>query len=262
MTVRTHRRVAVTVLAILSTVALALAGCGSHPSPGSSTPVDVVATENFWGDITKQIGGDHVNVDSVISDPNADPHLYESDAKTAAAVSKARLVIVNGLGYDAFMDRLLSASPNHNRTVLTAADVMQISGPDANPHIWYDIAKLPAVALAIAAQLSALDPGDAATFTAKAKTFSDSLAPINAAIAGIKRKHAGAPVGYTERVPGYLIEAAENWSWSPRSRSPGRSRTATTPVPPITRPWTPRYPRRPSKCCCTTSKPTARPSRR
>ncbi|ORW89315.1 hypothetical protein AWB92_00645 [Mycobacterium sp. IEC1808] len=168
----------------------------------------MVDAENFWGDITKQIGGSHVNVTSVISDPSADPHLYESDATTAAAVSKAQLVIVNGLGYDDFMGKLLSASPNPNRKVLTAADLMQISGPDANPHIWYDVAKVPAVSTAIAAQLGALDPADAATFTANAKTFSDSLAPINAAIANIKSKYAGAPVGYTERVPGYVLDAA------------------------------------------------------
>jgi zinc/manganese transport system substrate-binding protein len=216
VTARTRRRVAVTIAAILSTVAVALAGCGSHSSSISSTPsssqrttrVDVVAAENFWGDITRQIGGDHVNVTSVITDPNADPHLYESDAKTAAAVSTAQLVIVNGLGYDEFMNRLLAASPNQTRKVLTAADVMEISGPDANPHIWYDIAKLPGVASAIAAQLGALAPGDAATFTANAKTFGDSLAPINAAIADIKAKHPEAAVAYTERVPGYLIDAA------------------------------------------------------
>ena len=215
MTDRTRRRVTLTVAVILSTVALALTGCGSNSPSGSSSapgqrsaPVDVVAAENFWGDITKQIGGDHVNVTSVISDPNADPHLYESDAKTAAAVSKAQLVIVNGLSYDDFMGKLLSASPNPNRKVLNAADVMQISGRNANPHIWYDIAKVPNVSSAIAAQLGALDPADASAFTANAKTFSDSLAPINAGIANIKTKYGGAPVGYTERVPGYLIEAA------------------------------------------------------
>ncbi|BBZ46215.1 ABC transporter substrate-binding protein [Mycobacterium parmense] len=167
-----------------------------------------MAAENFWGDITKQIGGDDVKVTSVISDPNADPHLYESDARTAAEVSKAQLVIVNGMGYDDFMGKLLSASPNPSRKVLTAADVMQISGANANPHIWYDIAKVPDVASAIAARLGALDLADATTFTANAKTFSDSLAPINAAIANIKKRYPGAPVGYTERVPGYLLEAA------------------------------------------------------
>ncbi|OBH00608.1 hypothetical protein A9X04_28075 [Mycobacterium sp. E3247] len=168
----------------------------------------MVAAENFWGDITKQIGGNHVSVTSVISDPNADPHLYESDARTAAAVSKAQLVIVNGLGYDDFMAKLLSASPNPNRKVLTAADLMQLSRPNANPHIWYDIAKVPEVSAAIAAQLGALDPADATAFTANAKTFSDSLAPIDAAIANIRTRYPGAPVGYTERVPAYLLEAA------------------------------------------------------
>ena len=212
MAIRTHRLVTVAVVVILSTLSMAFAGCSSHSSSRPSAPaersVDVVAAENFWGDITKQIGGNNVHVTSVISDPSADPHLYESDARTAAAISKAQLVVVNGLGYDNFMAKLLSASPNPNRKVLTAADVMQISGPDANPHIWYDIAKVPDVASAIAAQLGALDPADATAFTANAKKFSDSLAPINAAIANVKAKYSGAPVGYTERVPGYLVDAA------------------------------------------------------
>jgi zinc/manganese transport system substrate-binding protein len=197
------------------------AGCSSSSSPApsstqaastsaapASAPIDVVASTNVWGDIAKQIGGDHVNVTSIMSDPNTDPHEFEADAKTAAALSKSQFVVENGLSYDDFMDKLLSASPNPNRKVLNAADVMKISGQDANPHIWYDIAKLPDVANAIADQLGSLDPADAATFTTNAKTFSDSLAPVNAAIANIKTKYSGAPVGYTERVPGYLVDAA------------------------------------------------------
>lgn len=211
MSARKRPRVTVTRAAVLSMLALAIAGCGSHspqrPSLGSPQ-VNVVAAENFWGDIAKQIGGDQVNVTPVISDPNADPHLYESDVRTAAAVSRAQLVIVNGLGYDDFMGKLLSATPNSDRKVLTAADIMHISGADANPHIWYDIAKVPEVSSAIAAQLGMIDPADARTFTGKAKAFSDSLAPINAAITNIKTKYAGTPVGYTERVPGYLLDVA------------------------------------------------------
>jgi zinc/manganese transport system substrate-binding protein len=167
-----------------------------------------VASTNVWGDIAKQIGGDHVNVTSIMSDPNADPHQYEADAKTGAALSKAQFVIENGLGYDDFMDKLLAASPNPSRAVLNAADAMKISGADANPHIWYDIAKIPHVLTAIADQLGKMDSTDAATFTANAKTFNDSLAPINTAIANIKAKYPGVSVGYTERVPGYLVEAA------------------------------------------------------
>jgi zinc/manganese transport system substrate-binding protein len=221
MTTRFRPRIAAAV-GVLATTTLMLAACNSTPSstgtsstnPAGSTstaaaaPVNVVASTNVWGDIAKQVGGGHVNVTSIMSDPNADPHAFEADAKTGAALSKAQFVIENALGYDDFMDKLLAASPNPSRVVLKAADVMQISGAEANPHIWYDIAKVPAVASGIADQLGKLDPGDAATFTANAKTFNDSLAPINTAIANIKAKYPGAPVGYTERVPGDLVEAA------------------------------------------------------
>jgi zinc/manganese transport system substrate-binding protein len=211
---------AIMIAAVAAAVTMT-AGCSSSSSPApsstgaasssgaaASAPIDVVASTNVWGDIAKQIGGEHVNVTSIMSDPNADPHEYEADAKTAATLSKSQFVVENGLGYDDFMDKLLAASPNPNRKVLNAVDVMQITGPDANPHIWYDIAKIPDVATAIADQLGTLDPADAATFTANAKTFTDSLTPINGAIANIKAKYTGAPVGYTERVPGYLVDAA------------------------------------------------------
>src|ERR1700694_4404626 len=222
MTTRRRIRIGTAALGALAAAAVTVSACssgpsnapsttsasGSNPSAAASHPINVVASTNVWGDITKQIGGDHVNVTPLPSAPSADPHQYESDAKTAAAVSKAQFVVENGLGYDDFMDKLLAASPNPNRTVLNAADVMKISGPDANPHIWYDITAVPDVASAIADQLGKLDPADAATFTANAKTFTDSLAPVTAATDNIKTKYPGAPVGYTERVPGYLVEAA------------------------------------------------------
>src|SRR5471032_2346928 len=82
---------------------LGLAGCGgsfaassSAASGGSSRPIAVVAGENFWGNIASQIGGAHVKVTSIISDPNTDPHEYETDPNDAAAVARARFVIENG----------------------------------------------------------------------------------------------------------------------------------------------------------------------
>lgn len=216
MTSRARGRLPAMVIAAVVAAVSAAAGCSSSSTPApsssgaaSSAPIAVVASTNVWGDITRQIGGEHVDVTSIMSDPNADPHAYEADAKTAAALANSQFVVENGLGYDDFMDKLLSASPNPGRKVLNAADVMRITGSDANPHIWYDIAKIPGVATAIADQLGALDPAAAATFTANAKTFIDSLAPITAAITAIKTNYSGAPVGYTERVPGYLVDAAD-----------------------------------------------------
>jgi zinc/manganese transport system substrate-binding protein len=190
-------------------VAVLAAGCGSGSSaPGSSGVVKVVAAENFWGDIAGQIGGSHVAVTSIVTDPTADPHQYESDARDAAAVSEARVVIVNGAGYDDFVTKLLSATSNRGRVVLTVAEVLNAGGTDVNPHLWYDLPHIPDVARVIESVLAFADPADRASFAANLKTFVDSLAPLERLVTEIKTKYPHAPVAYTERVPGYLLDAA------------------------------------------------------
>jgi zinc/manganese transport system substrate-binding protein len=213
----------------VASMVMLLTACGSSgssnsashssmsPSDGSSSSgsgaaaskvIDVVAGENFWGNIISQVGGSHVHVTSIISDPNVDPHEYESNAADAAAVSKAGFVWENGLGYDDFMDGLLKASPNPGRAVLSVQKILNITGNNPNPHIWYNTADLPRVTSAMADELGKLDPADAATFKTNAQTFDASLQPINTVISQIKTKYAGTKIAYTERVPGYLIQAA------------------------------------------------------
>jgi zinc/manganese transport system substrate-binding protein len=198
--------------AVVAALLIGLAGCGSSSSgghgTGSADRVDVVAAENFWGDIAAQIGGSHVDVTSIISDPNTDPHIYESDPQDAAEVSNAQLVIENGLGYDDFIDQILSTGGRSGRRVLSVQKVLGITGSDPNPHVWYWTARLPQVAAAIAAQLSAIDPAHSAVYAAGARRFDASLRPLLATIADIKAKYAGTKIAYTERVPGYLVDAA------------------------------------------------------
>ncbi len=117
-------------------------------------------------------------------------------------------VVVNGLGYDDFMNKLLSASPSSGRDVLTVAKVLNVTGDNPNPHIWYDTARLPEVSAAIVAELSKRDPADAAQFAVNGQTFVASLDPLLSTISTIKSKYGGESIAYTERVPGYLIDAA------------------------------------------------------
>ncbi|HVU60946.1 MAG TPA: zinc ABC transporter substrate-binding protein [Mycobacteriales bacterium] len=196
--------------ALVAVLLVGLAACSSSGSgwTGLSGRVDVVAAENFWGNIAQQIGGSHVQVTSIISDPNTDPHVYQSDPRDAAEISNAQLVIENGLGYDDFIDKILATGGRSGRRVLSVQKVLDVTGSDPNPHVWYWTARLPQVAGAIAAQLSALDPKDAADFSAGAKRFDASLKPLLATIAAIKKKYAGTKISYTERVPGYLVDAA------------------------------------------------------
>ena len=195
---------------VFAVVTSVMGACSrSAADPGSSGgPIPVVAAENFYGDIAEQIGGPHVAVTSILSDPNADPHLFEPGTAAGAAVASARLVIDNGLGYDAFMDKLLQSSPSSTRTVITVADVLGVTDASANPHLWYDLPKVPEIAAAIANGLGSVDPVDAAYFQSNLATFNASLKPLDHALAQIRSDDAGAPVAYTEPVPGYLLAAA------------------------------------------------------
>jgi len=163
-----------------------------------------VAAENFYGDIVKQLGGNHVAVTSILSDPNVDPHEYESNVQNGIAVSKAQLVIENGGGYDDWMDKLLSASPNSNRVVLKGFDIATVKLPE-NVHVWYSIVNVKTIAQAMTNALKKLDTVDASIFDHNFQTFDQSLQQIQQKISEIKSRYAGTPVGLTETI--YLYQA-------------------------------------------------------
>ncbi len=192
---------------VVTLAAAFLSACGSG-SAHTAGRLDVVAAENVYGNIASEIGGHHVSVTSILTSPTADPHLFEPATSTGLAVADAKVVLQNGLGYDAFMTRLEDASPNKSRVVVTVADVLGIHGTDANPHLWYDVPRLDRVAGAIAAALTRADPSQAAAYRRGLHRFERSLAPLRHEVASIRSRYRGAPVAYTEPVPGYLVAAA------------------------------------------------------
>jgi zinc/manganese transport system substrate-binding protein len=192
---------------------LLLAGCGG--SARGHGGVAVVASTNVYGDIAQQIGGAHVHVTAILTSPNADPHLFEPATANGLAVAEAKVLIQNGVGYDDFMTKLEHAAPSSTRRVLTIADVLGVHRHDANPHLWYDVPKLPAIAHAIAGVLSQADPLHAAAYAHGETRFVSSLAALDREVAALRRAHAGAPVAYTEPVPGYLLSAAGLRNLSP-----------------------------------------------
>jgi zinc/manganese transport system substrate-binding protein len=187
-----------------------LASCGAGPTPSGTTGpgvrLPVLGTENFYADLLAQIGGSHVQATSLLNDPNADPHAFETSPQDAALVADARLVIVNGIGYDDFMQQLLSAAPDPSRVVIDVQQLLGV-GDDVNVHIWYDPGTMPRVAQAVTAALSQLDPADAADFTANEQAYLASLRPLTDEIAALKSRYSGAPVAFTEPVAGYVAAA-------------------------------------------------------
>jgi zinc/manganese transport system substrate-binding protein len=185
---------------------LLLAGCGSTTK--SDGGLDVVAAENVYGNIASQIGGPRVSVMSILTNPTADPHLFEPVTSSGLALSRAKVVLQNGLGYDAFMTKLESAEPSKRRIVVTMADALDVHGADANPHLWYDAPRLDRIGRAIAGALAKADPAHADAYEAGLQHFERSLGPLRHEIAAIRERYRGAPVAYTEPVPGYLVAAA------------------------------------------------------
>ena len=194
---------------MLAALALLAAGCASIPAGASQPPaarsrmIYVVASENFWGSIARQLGGSHVAVYSIISDPNADPHSYESSAASARAVAQANYVIQNGAGYDDWIGRLMSASPSRGRKLLNIADLLG-KHPGDNPHLWYNPRYVTAAESRIEADFKALDPRDAAYFTARRAATDRAFAGLRAQLASIQRRYAGQPVASTESIVVYL----------------------------------------------------------
>jgi zinc/manganese transport system substrate-binding protein len=183
----------------------------------AASPLPVVASTNVYGDIAAQIGGSHVSVTSILSDPNADPHLFEPGTRNALAVATGRVAIQNGAGYDDFMSKLERAAPNDKRTVVTIADVLGVHGRDVNPHLWYDVPRLGHIAGAIEAALARADASHTGAYRSGLRHFVASLGPLQREVARIKTQFHGRGVAYTEPVPGYLLDAAGLTNLAPSS---------------------------------------------
>jgi zinc/manganese transport system substrate-binding protein len=204
---RPHR-LGIACLAALALSVLAACGSSSAAAPSAGGPLNVVAAENFWGDITSQIGGNRVSVTSIITDPNADPHSYETNPRDAAALSSATLVIENGTKYDTFVGQLLNTNPDPSRDVLTIATAVGVSGDNPNPHLWYNPEYVTTAARAIASHLAGHDPADAAAFATNLQAFLSAYQPYIDTVHAIKAKYGNTPIAYTERVAGYLVSGA------------------------------------------------------
>ncbi|HVO01635.1 MAG TPA: metal ABC transporter solute-binding protein [Candidatus Cybelea sp.] len=179
---------------------------GAAGARAAAQPVNMLAAENFYGDVAEQIGGPDVKVVSILNNPDQDPHMFEVSPSTARAVAGARLVVYNGIDYDPWMEKLLAAAPAGDRVTIVAADLMHRKSGD-NPHLWYDPTTMIAVATAVAADLATADPSHKTDYDARLKTFIASLEPLQQKIRALHDKYGGSMVTATEPVFGYMSNA-------------------------------------------------------
>lgn len=219
----------------LAALSVGLSACGGGADQAAPAQdqqlLTVVASTDAWGAVAEAIGGNFVQVDSIIDSAGQDPHGYEATPQDAATVGNARLVLVNGGGYDAFMTDLVGAAGGSAPVI----DAVQVSGIEGggehaagghegdgtdehaagghdhaafNEHVWYSPAAVQKVGQALAQQLGALDPANKAYYDTNARTLGSGVAQLTSKATDLGRQHPGARVVVTEPVPDYLLDAA------------------------------------------------------
>jgi len=203
---------ATAVLAIIAGMVAAACSSSAASTTASSgaggDAITAVGAENHYANVISQIGGKYVVVTAIESNPNTDPHSFEASSSVAQAVSSAKLVVQNGLGYDDYMNKIESAAPSPSRKVIDAAHLLGLPDSTPNPHLWYSPTTMPAVARAIARDLSGMQPAHAGYFAANLRRFQRSLQPWFRALAQFKAAYPGTPVAVTEPVSDYLLQSA------------------------------------------------------
>jgi zinc/manganese transport system substrate-binding protein len=197
-------------LCAAAAVAASAAGCGSSGAStdaDGTTVINAIGAENEYANVLSQIGGRYVHVSSILNNPNTDPHTFEASPSVAAEVSAAQLIVQNGVGYDTFMNKIESASPNSRRKVIIVQNLLGLPDDTPNPHLWYSPKTMPAAARAMAAALSALQPAHKAYFRANLRKFDTSLIPWLNAIAAFRAHYKGVTAATTEPVADYLLAA-------------------------------------------------------
>jgi zinc/manganese transport system substrate-binding protein len=171
-----------------------------------ASPINIVAAENFYGELAKEIGGKNVTVTSIISNPDADPHLFTTSPSTLKAVSTAQIIIYNGADYDDWMKQILANVDKKKTIIINVADLMNVKS-GVNPHLWYKPETFPIVAKAIASNLNKLDPQDKDVTQQNLAKFLADNSKVTQLVTINKQKYQGTPVMATEPVFGYMSDA-------------------------------------------------------
>jgi zinc/manganese transport system substrate-binding protein len=184
------------------------AAATSSGSTSASATITAIGVENEYADVISQVGGKYVKAEAIESNPNTDPHTFEASPAVAEEMSQAKLIVQNGVGYDDWATTIENAAADSSRKVINVQQLLGLPVSTPNPHLWYKPGTMTAVANAVAADLAAIQPADAAYFKANAASFTASLAPWNSAIAAFKAAHPNTPVATTEPVADYMLQAA------------------------------------------------------
>jgi zinc/manganese transport system substrate-binding protein len=166
--------------------------------------INVVAAENFYGNVASLIGNNNVHVKNIIKNPNSDPHLFTSTPSTAVILSHAQIIIYNGLGFDPWINNFINNVNKNNIKIINVSKLLKFK-KGSNPHIWYRSDTLLILAKELQKLYSELDPKNKSIYKSNLNKFLKSYESIFIKIKKITEKHTNIKVTATESVVNYLL---------------------------------------------------------
>ena len=174
-------------LVVVLAVIVGLMVTGWSPSKSHQKPIRVVTSLNFYGEVAKAVAGDHGTVTSFINSSAVEPHEFQPTTKQAKQVAIANVAIENGLGYDAWMSKMVKADSKNKITLINVGEQVAKEKDGANEHVWYRPATMSALATTLAKQFSKLDPDHKADYEKNAKAYQAKLQKLDKVIAQAKQ---------------------------------------------------------------------------
>lgn len=190
-------------LVLMGVLMIVLNGCGRKTQ--TSNKLHIVASLNFYGETAKVVAGKYGTVTSIIKSPNVDPHDFEPTTNSAKAVAKADVVVYNGLGYDSWMQRLISSDSEGNVKALNVGKSVMNKQTGDNPHLWYNDQTMAKLANRLAKIYAKKDPKHRKQFEANAKNYVASLKVIQKKVAALKQNRQKSLVDVSEPVFNYAL---------------------------------------------------------
>jgi zinc/manganese transport system substrate-binding protein len=153
-------------------------------TPRTAAPLSVVASFSILADIVRNVGGARIKVASLVG-PGSDPHMFEPAAGAVRVAASAALIVVNGLGFEGWIDRLFAAAGRGDAPVVASGGVEVLrAGGAPDPHAWQTAANGQVYARNIAAALGRVDPTGRAVYAANAERYTARLADVDRGLRG------------------------------------------------------------------------------
>ncbi|MFC4761471.1 metal ABC transporter solute-binding protein, Zn/Mn family [Fructobacillus durionis] len=174
----------------------------SSEKSSSDGKLNIVASTNVYAEVAETVAGNKAHVSAIITKQSVSPEDYEPTNDVAKKVSKADIALGNGLGYDAWLNKLTKSSKT---TKLLLASDMLNKDSKANPHLWNDPNNMITVAQKLADELSKKDPGNKDYYQKNAAAYKEKLQPVTDKVNELKAKMAGKKVFETESIYEYML---------------------------------------------------------